>query len=53
MKNVHVGFPSLPECHALTHNRKNPEMILPVVPCLLRANWRLMEEMDHIDRLPP
>lgn len=46
------GFPCLPEYHALTQNRKNPEMILPVVPCLLHANWRLMEEMDHIDRLP-
>lgn len=46
------GFPCLPENHALTQNRKNPEMILPVVPCSLHANWRLMEEMDHIDRLP-
>lgn len=45
------GFPRLPERHALAHNRENPEMILPVVPCSLRANWRLMEEMDHIDRL--
>lgn len=27
-------------------------MILPVLPCLLHASWRLMEETDHIDRLP-
>lgn len=44
--------PRLPECHTLARNRKNPEMILPVLPCLLHANWRLMEEMDRIDRLP-
>lgn len=46
-------FPYLREYLTLTQNRKNPEMILPVLPYSLHANWRLMEEMDHIDRLPP
>lgn len=46
------GFLCLPEYHTLTQNKKNPETILPVLPCLPHANWRLMEEMDHIDRLP-
>lgn len=45
MKNIQ---PSI----TLILNGKNPEMILPVLPCLLHASWRLMEEMDHIDRLP-
>ena len=37
--------------HAHTQNRKNPGMILPIVPGLLNANWRLKGEVDHMDRL--
>lgn len=40
-------FPCLPEFQTLTQNRKNPEMILPVIPCSPHANWRLLQEKDH------
>lgn len=37
-----------------SQRRNNPEMILPVAPppCCV-PTWKLMEEMDHINRLPP